>query len=131
VRSGKDLAQALEESAEKNPSQLYKRMMLQLSNATRAGANTSLTLREVVSVLSNEQQVGIRKYGSQLNTLAMFYIFTCIVAPALGIIFLAIAATLIDMPFGEPLFAVLLAVMAGVQFMFIGLIKSRRPVVAL
>jgi len=131
VRSGQDLALALEASAEKNPSQLYRRMMLQLSNATRAGANVSLTLRELVSALANEQQIGIRKYGSQLNTLAMFYIFACIVAPALFIIFLTIAATLIDLPVGEPLFALMLVAIAGVQIMFIGLIKSRRPVVAL
>jgi pilus assembly protein TadC len=131
VKSGKELTVALEESAVRNPSQYYKRAIWQLANANRAGANMGFVLKDIVEYLSSEQRIMIRNYGSQLNPLALFYMFTCIIAPTMGIIFLAIIVTIAGTPINDFVFITILVLLAIAQIVFIGLIKSRRPTVAL
>jgi flagellar protein FlaJ len=130
VRGGKNLSSALEESATNSPSGYYKRMLWQVANSNRAGANMGMVLRDVVDYLSSEQTISIRKYGSQLNPLAMFYMIAGIIAPTMGLVVLTIISSISAIPINETTFIVILVVLLFVQVMFIGLIKSRRPVVA-
>jgi len=131
VRSGKELSLALEESALKNPSTYYRRIVWQLANANKSGANMGFVLKQVVEFLSDEQRILVKEYGSQLNPLALFYMLVCIVAPTMGLIFIAIASTIANLPVSEALFGAILVLLVVAQIMFIGLIKSRRPTVAL
>lgn len=131
VKSGTELSDALEASAVRNPSTYYRRTLWQLANANRSGANMNYVLKDTVEFLSNEQRIAIRNYGSQLNPLALFYLFTCIIAPTMGIIFLSITITISNANISDTFFWAIFVVLAVVQMIFIGLIKSRRPVVAL
>ncbi|MCL6089008.1 MAG: type II secretion system F family protein [Candidatus Marsarchaeota archaeon] len=131
VRGGQDLTEALEGSAQRSPSPYYQRVAWMLANANKAGANTGHVLRDVVEFLAGEQRIAIRNYGSQLNPLAVLYMLACVIAPTMGVIFLAIASTLVDIPLNELTFGAILAGLALVQIMFIGLIKSRRPTVSI
>ncbi|MCX6773050.1 MAG: type II secretion system F family protein [Candidatus Micrarchaeota archaeon] len=131
VRGGRDLNSALEEAASLSPSPYFKRMLWQIANANKAGANMGVVLRDVVEFLSNEQRILIRDYGSQLNPLSMFYMLSCIIAPTMGIIFLAIFSSVATLPVNELTFIAILCIMVVVQIVFIGMIKSRRPAVAM
>jgi len=131
VRAGKDLGDALDESAARNNSSYYQRLVWQLANAHRSGTQMGTVLAQVVEFLSSEQRVAIRNYGSQLGTLSMLYLFMCVIAPTMGMIFLAILSSLSDLPLGEVAFGAMLVFLIVFQIMFIGLIKSRRPVVDL
>lgn len=131
VRSGKNLTDALEESAARNPSKYYRRVLWQLANSNKAGTDVGDVLKNIVEFLSNEQRIMIRDYGSQLNPLALFYMFTCILAPTMGLIFIMIMSTFVEIPVTEVTFGIILIFLVVVQIMFIGLIKSRRPKVAL
>lgn len=131
VKSGKDLGKAFDESASRNPSPYYRRIIWQLSNAHNSGAAIGPVLKGVVDFLSDEQRIMIRDYGSQLNPLALFYMLTCIIAPTMGVIFLMIASTFVEVPVNEMTFGVIALFLVVMQMMFIGLIKSRRPTVAL
>lgn len=121
----------MEDSAVRNPSPYYRRVLWQLANANKAGANIGYVLRDVVEFLSNDQRIMIREYGSQLNPLALFYMFTCVIAPTMGLIFLAITTIISSIPVNEAMFIAILMFLGVFQMMFIGLIKSRRPVVAI
>jgi flagellar protein FlaJ len=131
VKSGTELSDALEASAIRNPSTYYRRTLWQLANANRSGANMNYVLKDMVEFLSNEQRIAIRNYGSQLNPLALFYLFTCIIAPTMGIIFISITVTISNANISDTFFWAILVLLAVVQMVFIGLIKSRRPVVAI
>lgn len=131
VRGGKELAEALEESAVRNPSPYYRRVIWQLSNSQKAGSDVGTSLQIVVDFLSNEQRIMIRNYGSQLNPLALFYMLMCIIAPSMGLVFMMIASTLVEIPVNESTFMAILAGLLVMQIMFIGIIKSRRPKVAI
>ncbi len=131
VRGGKELTEALEESAVRNPSKYYRRVIWQLSNSQKAGTDVGVSLQVVVDFLSNEQRIMIREYGSQLNPLALFYMLMCIIAPSMGLVFMMIASTLVEIPVNEGTFGAILIGLVVMQVMFIGLIKSRRPKVAI
>lgn len=130
VRGGKELTRALEESAARINSNDYRRLLWQLSNANKAGANIGFVLKQTMSYLADEQRVRIRDYGSQLSPLAIFYMLMCIIAPTMGVIFLVIIATLAAINVTELLLGLMLLMVFVVQMLFIGLIKSRRPVMA-
>jgi len=131
VRGGKELTDALEDSASRIRSEDYRRLVWQLANTNKAGANVGFVLRQTMSYLEDEQRVKIRDYGSQLSPLAIFYMLMCVIAPTMGIIFLVIISTLAAIKITEALLGVVLLISLVSQVVFIGLIKSRRPVVAL
>ena len=81
--------------------------------------------------MTNEQKVLIRKYGSQLNPLAMMYMMIDVIIPSLGITFLIIFSSFSGIPVSETMFWLILVSVAFFQFSFIGIIKSRRPSVEL
>lgn len=131
VRGGKELTQALEESANRNSAPYYRRVVWQMANSHKAGTDIGTSLSHIVKFLSDEERIMIRDYGSQLNPLSLFYMLMCIIMPAMGLIFLMIASTLVEIPINESTFTVLVIALVIMQFMFIGLIKSRRPKVVL
>lgn len=131
VKGGKELSQALDDSAARNPSRYYERIMWQLANSNRAGVPVNEALKVLLDYLSDEQRIALRNYGSQLSPLALLYMLTTIVGPTLTLIFMMIATTIIALPVNELLFGAILALLVVVQIMFLGLIRSRRPTVAL
>ena len=132
VRSGKELTLALEDSAAASPSEDYRKVVWQLANANRTGTRIGLVLHETVDFLAAEQLISIRSYGAQLSTLALFYMLCCIIAPTMGIVVLAIGANILpNLPVNESTFILILAMLTMVQAFFVGIIKSRRPMVSL
>lgn len=132
VRAGAELTTALEESAAQSPSESYRKVMWQLSNANKTGAQMGHVLRETVDYMASEQLIAIRSYGSQLSTLSLFYMVGCIIAPTMGLVILAISASILpNLPVNEYTFGLILLLLVAAQVFFVGLIKSRRPLVSL
>ncbi|VVB98843.1 Type II secretion system (T2SS), protein F [uncultured archaeon] len=131
VRGGAELTQALEDSAARIASDDYRRLMWQLANANKAGANVGFVLRQMMSYLSEEQKVKIKDYGSQLSPIAIFYMLVCVIAPTMGIIFLVIISSLASITITWLMLGMVLVISLVAQVVFIGLIKSKRPVVAI
>lgn len=131
VRGGKELTQALEDSATRVNSNQYRRLIWQLANSNKAGANIGFVLRQMMEYLADEQRVMIRDYGSQLSPLAIFYMLACIIAPTMGMIFLVIISTLVSFDINEVVLGGILGLVMVAQLLFVGLIKSKRPMVAI
>jgi flagellar protein FlaJ len=127
VSTGIPVTQALEELVLKIPSLHFRRSMWQLINSMRTGTDLGDSLDSMVSSLSSEQGVAMRRYGSQLSPLAMMYMMLAIIIPSLGITFLIILSSFSGLPITKNIFWMILAVLIVFQFAFIGLIKSRRP----
>lgn len=131
VQAGVSLADALEESALRNPSYYYNRILWQMSNAVKAGTDIGPVLSEIVEFLADEQRIQMRNYGAQLNTLAIMYLLACIIVPTISLIFLMVISSFVDIPITDTVFAMILGALIFVQYMFIGLIESRRPAVSI
>jgi pilus assembly protein TadC len=130
VQAGTNLADALEDSAARNPSYYYSRILWQMSNAVKAGTDIGPVLSDIVEFLSEEQRIEMRNYGAQLNTLAIMYLMVCVIVPTIGLIFMMVISSFIAVPITDTVFIFFLSAMIFMQYMFIGLIESRRPVVA-
>lgn len=130
VQGGVSLADALEESSMKNPSYYYNRILWQLSSAVKTGGDVGSVLSQIVDFLAEEQRIEMHSYGAELNTLAIMYLMGCIVAPTIALIFMLVITSFVDVPITDTVFIMLLGVMIFVQYMFIGMIESRRPVIS-
>lgn len=129
INTGKSEIAALEMLARDNPSLYFRRVIWQLVNALKSGADTGQTIKQIVDNLAEEQRIAIKKYGAQLNPLALMYMIFCVIFPTLGITFLLVISSFLGVGFDlEFLLIGILVFLMMFQFVLIGLIKSRRPV---
>ena len=129
ARSGRPVLDSLEELAVRNPSMYFRRAIWQMVNAMRSGSDIGENLECVIDALSKEQMVQIQQYKSILNPLSMMYMMIAVIIPSLGITVMIILSTFPGMgKFGEKnTFWLLLAGVVMMQFIFMSMIKSKRP----
>ncbi|MCK4497038.1 MAG: type II secretion system F family protein [Candidatus Aenigmarchaeota archaeon] len=129
INTGKSEIAALEALARENPSLYFRRVMWQLVNSLKSGADIGDTIKNLVDTLSEDQRIAIKKYGSVLNPMALMYMLFAVIFPTLGITFLLVISSFIGVGFDVQWILVgILGFLLIFQFMLIGLIKSRRPV---
>jgi pilus assembly protein TadC len=129
INLGTPIEKALENAIDLTPSDRFRRVLWQITNSLKTGIDVADTLRGILQQIANEQMIEIKEYGKKLNSMAMFYMLIGIVVPALGVtLFIILASFLsIQISFRYLLFAAFL--LAFMQFMFISLFKSIRPMV--
>ncbi len=127
INSGAPAEAVLEDLALKNPSTYFRRSIWQISNGIKAGSDMSTLLKAVIDNISSEQRIAIRRYGSQLNPLTLVYMMVAVVLPSLGVTFMLVMSSFSGFVVSEMLFWEILAVLVVFQFMFVGIIKSKRP----
>jgi pilus assembly protein TadC len=129
VNAGQAMVDVLEELAVRNPSIYFRRALWQLVNSLKSGSDVGQNLEDVIRSLSKEQLVEIRRYKSILNPLAMMYMMVAVIVPSLGITMLIILSSFpnMDVLGNEMIFWGLLTGIIFMQFIFLGLIKSKRP----
>jgi flagellar protein FlaJ len=129
ISTGKSEIAALEMLARRNPSLYFRRILWQVVNSLKSGADIGETLKTIVDELVEEQRIAIKKYGAQLNPLSLMYMIFAVIFPTLGITFLLVISSFIGLPFDVQYILIgILAFLLMFQFMIIGLIKSKRPV---
>lgn len=129
INTGVSEVDALEKLAFYNPSLFFRRVIWQMVNAMKSGADIGHTLKEIVDNIISEQKTAIKKYGSELNPLSLFYMMLVVIFPTLGIVFLLVMFSFVGAGFSvEILLMGILAILLVVQVMFVGLIKNKRPV---
>ncbi len=129
INTGKSEIEALEKMTRENYSLYFRRIMWQLVNAMKSGADIGSTLKEIVEQMTLEQKADIKKYGVQLNSMALFYMIFVIIFPTLGIVFLLILSSFMGAFFDiQVIMLGVLGFLVLIQFLFIGMIKGKRPV---
>jgi Flp pilus assembly protein TadB len=129
INAGTPQIRALESMALKNPSPYFRRTIWQIINGMKEGASINDILKNVIKNLTKEQIIQIEKYGSELNPLAMFYMMGAVIMPTLGITFLIIIISFIQIEESlvKLLFYSLLGFVVFFQTMFSGIVKTKRP----
>ena len=131
IDMGTPIEDAINESIEHVPSKNFRRMLYQIINSLRTGANIGDALISVVEQITRDQIIEISKYGRKLNPIAMFYMMVAVIIPSLGITMLVVLSTLMGLALN---LGVLLGIAAGIgaiQFVFLMIIKNSRPAVEL
>jgi flagellar protein FlaJ len=124
---GTDLETAIEQEAEIVPSQDLKKILWQVLNSIKTGADISDALNTVLDQLVREQQVEVEEYGRKLSPMAMFYMIFAVILPSLGMTMFMVLATFIGFKLDLISLVVIAAVLGFVQFLFLASIKSARP----
>ena len=127
INAGAPIESVLEELSLKTPSLYFRRAIWQLSNGIKSGSDVGSILKTIIDNISSEQKIAIRRYGSQLNPLTLVYMMIAVIIPSMGITFLMVLSSFSGASFSESTFWFILAFLVLFQFMFLGLIKSRRP----
>jgi archaeal flagellar protein FlaJ len=129
VNAGRPVVEVLEELAVRNPSIYFRRALWQLVNSLKSGSDVGKNLEDVIKSLAKEQLVEIGRYKSILNPLSMMYMMVAVIAPSLGITMLIILSFFPGMEklSNQTIFWGLLGGVVFMQFIFLGLIKSKRP----
>ncbi len=129
INSGVPQIEAIEKYAKLNTSKYFRRVLWQISNGMRSGADLTSVIQEGIDNLIEEQTIQIQSYGGKLNPLIMFYMLIAVIMPALGITFVIIISSILN--FSKTITYVIFFFIFGfvmfIQIMFHGLIKSRRP----
>jgi len=120
---------AIEDHGKRTSSKYFKRVLWQISNGMRAGSDMGIVIRQGIRSLSDEQAIQIQNYGGKLNPLVMFYMLMAVIIPSLGITFLVIISSLLNIPGGviKLIFFGIFGVVVFMQVMFLGVIKAGRP----
>jgi len=129
INSGTPQIEAIEKYGKINSSEYFRRILWQISNGLRAGSDIGIVIKEGARILNAEQSIQIQNYGSTLNPMIMFYMLIAVILPSLGITFLIIISSIMNIPekMIQMIFLFIFGSVFFIQIMFLGLIKSKRP----
>jgi flagellar protein FlaJ len=130
INAGKGEVEVLEETAYRNTSIYFRRALWQIASSMRAGADIGNTLTNIVNNLSAEQRISIRKYGSELSPLALGYMMITVIIPTLGVSLLIVLSQMMaSFQMGTSVFYIVYGMVLVMQYLLIGVIRTRRPAI--
>ena len=120
---------AINETIETTPSSNLTKVLWQILNSLRTGADISSSLSSILDHIVREQVIEVKEYGRKLNPLAMFFMVVAIIMPSLGITMLIVLTTFISIKIDLAALLTIALFLGFVQYMFFSMIKSSRPAV--
>jgi len=127
VNLGTTMEEALNEAISTTPSPELRKLMWQVLNSMRTGADVANSLNSVIDQIVRQQQIAVKEYGRKLNPLAMFYMMIAVIVPSLGTTVLIVLSTFIGFQLSLPFLLAIAGMVGFIQLMFFGIIKSSRP----
>ncbi len=127
VNAGKPIESALEDIATKNPSTYFRRSIWHISNGVKAGGDVGSIVQSIIDNMTAQQRIEVRKFGSQLNPLSLIFMMVAVIMPTLGVTFLMVLSTFGGIAVTENMFWIIIAGVVLFEFLFLGMIKSKRP----
>jgi len=127
INAGIPEIKALERASLRNPSLHFRRSLWQITNAMKAGSDVASALESIVDTLTQEQIIGIRRYGQELSPFTLMYMLIAVIMPTLGITFLIILSSFAGIKFPDTMFPLILLVLGIFQYFYMGVIKTKRP----
>lgn len=103
--------------------------MWQIANALNAGTSFRVALKNIISDLILDQRAKIKGYTNELNLWSLVYMMFAVALPTIGVTVVIVLSTFSGFGITKQTFIVFLILTMIVQFVIIGLVKSRRPVV--
>ena len=129
VSMGTTMEDAINETIETTPSSDLTKVLWQILNSLRTGADISSSLSNILDQIVREQIIDVKEYGRKLNPLAMFYMMVAIIVPSLGITMLIVLTTFISVKLDLAALLAIALSLGFIQYMFFSIIKSSRPAV--
>lgn len=127
IELGKPLEQAIAQEAEFSPSEKFRKILFQISNALRIGIDVTEFLDATLDEIAEQQIIEINRYGKKLSSVTLFYMLVAIVFPSLGLTIFTVVESVSNPNMGVSFFLVILFFLALLQVVFLLVYKSIRP----
>jgi archaeal flagellar protein FlaJ len=127
VNSGIPEVDVLAEASRTIPSEQFRKVLWQISNAIKVGSDVSDALRSILDDLMKEQINKIHKYGQELSPWTMMYMMGAVILPSLGITMLIVITSFLNVFIPKLILPVILLALIIFQVFFMNFVASRRP----
>ena len=131
IGTGSTIEDALNNAMIYSPSDKLRKILFHINNALQLGIDVTKPLESVLEEITREDELEIKKYGKKLNTLVIFYMLAAVILPSLGVAIFIVIASFVSFPIGLNGLLVLVFFIVILEFIFIALFKSIRPMVNL
>lgn len=131
ISTGSTIEDALNNAMIYSPSEKFAKILFHLNNALQLGIDVTQPLESVLQEITKEEEFEIKKYGKKLNTMVIFYMLAAVIVPSLGVAIFIVIASFINFPISLNGLLILVFFIIIIEFIFITLFKSIRPVVNL
>ncbi|MBN2422474.1 type II secretion system F family protein [Candidatus Woesearchaeota archaeon] len=127
IELGTPMEKALDHASYYSPSEKFRKLLFQISNALKIGIDVTHNLQATLDEVVTEQMLEIKKYGKRLNSFTMFYMLMAIIIPSLGVTLFAILATITGIPIHNSFFFGMVFFIILIQLLFMSFFRSIRP----
>ena len=129
INAGMPLENALERMAIETKSEYLKRTVWQLLNTIRAGASLKGSLKTIIDELTLDQRSKIRDYAQELNMWSLVYMLFAVTIPTIGLTMIVVLSSFAGFDVNQATLVMFVIGDISVQFVLIGFVKSRRPLI--
>jgi len=129
INAGMPLEKALERMAIETKSEYLKRTVWQLLNTIRAGASLEGSLKTIIDELTLDQRSRIRDYAQELNMWSLVYMLFAVTIPTIGLTMIVVLSSFAGFDVNQATLVMFVIGDISVQFVLIGFVKSRRPLI--
>jgi Flp pilus assembly protein TadB len=131
VHFGAPIEKAIDRMVNITPSRNFKRILWEISNTMKTGADVRKSLRSILKQMHDEFIIKIEAYGKKLNTVTMLYMVIAVILPSLGMTLFVIIASFIGISLPNTVLYFIIFMLGVLQFFFISIFRSIRPAVEL
>lgn len=129
INSGVPELDALAEATSANPSIRFRKLLWQISNALKVGADLGNVIEGLLKELVHERIDEIRRYGQELSPWAMIYMLASVVLPSLGVTMAIVIMSFLNVQIPAIILPAVLVFLLGFQLFFMNFVSTRRPTV--
>ena len=129
INKGVSVEDSLRNLSERIESDYLKKTIWQITNAMHAGTSFKTALRNIINDLILEQRSKIKNYSQELNVWSLVYMMVAVALPTIGITIMIILSTFAGFGISQDMLIMFLIIAFIVQFLIVGMVKSRRPLV--
>ncbi|MEW6328622.1 MAG: type II secretion system F family protein [Candidatus Micrarchaeota archaeon] len=129
MNAGISETDVLTEATKRNPSQRFRRVLWQISNALKVGSDVANAIDGMINDLTKERVAEIQRYGQELNPWTMIYMIGAVVVPSLGVTMLIVILSFLNIKIPKIILTLVLVGLVMFQLFFISFVRSRRPAV--
>ena len=131
IDTGSTIEEALNNAMIFSPSDKLRRILFHINNALQLGIDVTKPLESVLEEITREEELEIKKYGKKLNTLVIFYMLTAVILPSLGVAMFIVLASFVNIALNPGDLFIFIFFIIILEFIFMTLFKSIRPMVNL
>ncbi|MBI2653908.1 type II secretion system F family protein [Candidatus Woesearchaeota archaeon] len=131
INTGNTIEKALNNAMVYSPSDKLRKILFHVNNALQLGIDVTKPLESVLDEITKEEEIEIKKYGKKLSTLVIFYMLGAVILPSLGIAMLIVISSFINLPIDLKALLLFVFFFGIIEFIFITMFKSIRPMVNL